>query len=376
MKIKTLTTYDVYNYGASLQAFALLKYLKEEGHDAQLIRYQPRYLSHKYDYTWVNPESRMSKYILTRFIYRIAKFIQRLTTLKRKKMFDQFNHQVLDETDTIYSTYDELKSNPPEADLYICGSDQIWNVMYDAGRDPAFYLYFVPEGLKKGAYAASFSYLNIDEENKKKIHDYLISFAAVSVRERHGLDILNDIGIKGEWVLDPVFLIDQAKWKDFASKGKYPISSDEDYLLLYDFEGNDLLKRCALNYAKANHLKIYAIVDTYSIRYADKNFTDAGPYEFVQLISRSKAFMSNSFHGTAFSIIFHKPVFVFNRHRHPVNSRMESLMNLFAIEDCIIESEEQIPAMLYKDFDWNTIDEQMNVKKKESETFLHNLCKK
>lgn len=374
MIIKTLTTYDVYNYGASLQAFALLKYLKGKGHDAQIIRYQPVYLSRKYDYKWVNPESRMSKYAVTRFVYRIGKFIQRQTTLGRKRMFDFFNHHVLDETETLYTTFDELKSNPPKADLYICGSDQIWNVLYDAGRDPAFYLDFAPEGRKKGSYAASFSYLNIDEENKKRICNSLTSFDAVSVREYHGINILETMGIKGEWVLDPVFLINSSDWKDFASKGKYDINPNEDFLLLYDFEGNPLLKRCAINYAKEKKLKIYAIVDTYGLRYADKNFSDAGPYEFVQLINNCKAFISNSFHGTAFSIIFHKPFFVFNRNRHPVNSRMESLTKLFHLEDCIIDTKEKENGMTSKSFDWIMIDEKKKEMIERSKAFLQKLC--
>ena len=144
MKIYTITTYDVYNYGASLQAYALQQYLKHQGHDATIIRYQPDYLSRKYDYKWVNPESKMSRFAITRIVYRIAKFFQRQTTMGRKKAFDQFNHGMLTETSKLYHTYDELEKNLPQADLYICGSDQIWNILYDAGRDPAFYLDFVP----------------------------------------------------------------------------------------------------------------------------------------------------------------------------------------------------------------------------------------
>lgn len=68
MKIKTLTTYDVYNYGASLQAYALQTYLTDIGNDVEIINYQPEYLTRKYDYKWVNPESWMSRNIVTRFI--------------------------------------------------------------------------------------------------------------------------------------------------------------------------------------------------------------------------------------------------------------------------------------------------------------------
>ena len=74
MKINTLTTYDVYNYGASLQAYALQQYLINLGHQVEIINYQPDYLTRKYDYKWVNPESKLSRYALTRFVYRIMKY--------------------------------------------------------------------------------------------------------------------------------------------------------------------------------------------------------------------------------------------------------------------------------------------------------------
>ena len=130
MNIKTLTTYDVYNYGASLQAYALQTHLTQLGHVVEIINYQPEYLTRKYNYHWVNPESKMSRNALTRTIYRTLKFLQRQTTLGRKHKFDYFNHQVLQETPQVYYTYEELSANPPKADLYIVGSDQIWNVFY------------------------------------------------------------------------------------------------------------------------------------------------------------------------------------------------------------------------------------------------------
>ena len=168
MKIKTLTTYDVYNYGASLQAYALQTYLVSIGNDVEIINYQPEYLTRKYNYKWVNPESRMSRYAATRCAYRILKYLQRQTTLGRKRKFDEFNHKVLKETKCKYRNNEELCQNPPEADLYIVGSDQVWNVFYETGRDPVFYLDFVKDG-EKASYAASFSYLDIDDNNLRRI---------------------------------------------------------------------------------------------------------------------------------------------------------------------------------------------------------------
>lgn len=368
MKIKTLTTYDVYNYGASLQAYALQTYLTNLGNDVEIINYQPEYLTRKYNYKWVNPESRMSHNVVTRSAYRIMKYLQRQTTLGRKRKFDEFNHKILKETKHKYLTYSELCQNPPEADLYIAGSDQIWNVFYETGRDPAFYFDFVKEGTKV-SYAASFSYLNIDNENLERIKKSLSTFKAVSVREYQGLEILNKIGIQGTWVLDPVFLLSVDKWKTLMSDFK----KTEPYLLIYDFEGNSLLKKFAKNYAKHKKLKIYSITDTYPKLYADKNFNNAGPREFLSLIYNCDAFISNSFHGTAFSIMFHKPVFVFNRHRHKVNSRMQSLMKQFDLEKCIINDISESKNVMSFAFDPIKIDKIKNHYLLMSENFLNKL---
>lgn len=356
MKIKTITTWADYNYGASLQAYALFTYLKMRGHDVEVIKFLPPYQTRMYDYMWVNPESGASRYWITRWIYRAAKFAQRMTTLKRKNVFDEFNFETLDTTDEVYRSYEELCANPPEADLYIVGSDQVWNVLYDAGRDPAFYLEFVKNG-RKASYAASFSYLDVDAQNKKRIAASLSGFEGVAVREYQGKALLKTMGIESTWVLDPVFLLPLSEWDRLAMETDETIyTSSEKYVLVYDFEGNDDLRSFVQKYACRHGLRIYAIIDKYPLKYAHKNFREAGPREFVRMIARCEAFISNSFHGTAFSIMYHKPVFVFNRRRHNVNSRMESLLSLFGLLDCIIAEGTDFDKVMDMSFDWEKIE--------------------
>lgn len=175
--------------------------------------------------------------------------------------------------------------------------------------------------------------------------------------------------IEGTWVLDPVFLLSVDEWKKQMSF----FEKKEKYLLLYDFEGNKDLKRFAKAYAKTHKLKIYAIVDTYPLFYADRNFTSAGPSEFLSLIYHCDAFISNSFHGTAFSIIFNKPVYVFNRHRHKVNSRMESLMTLFDLKDCILTDSAMYETAIHKSFDFSHINDIREHELQKSKEYLSKL---
>lgn len=366
-KSLTLTTYDVYNYGASLQAYALQQYLISQGLESELINYQPEYLRRKYDYNWVNPESALSKFWITRVAYRIMKYLQRQTTMGRKNAFDTFHKKFLKQTRPYYN-YKELAMDPPKGDLYIVGSDQIWNTFYEAGRDGAFYLDFVKEGIK-ASYSASFSYTEISKEWEGKISEWLKDFKSIAVREYHGVDILKRMGIDGCWVLDPVFLLPIEQWKEIMTS----VNNNDPYLLVYDFESNKEIKRFCKEYAKKKGLKIYSINDTYPRLYADKNFSSAGPREFLSLIYNCDVFVSNSFHGTAFSIIFNKPVFVFNRNRHKVNSRMESLTKMFDISDCIIPEGFNTEEYIRMKFDFEKINSILKRELENSKNFLNKL---
>lgn len=179
MKIKTITCHDVYNLGASLQAYALAAYLQSQGHEVEIIDYQPLYLRH-YRLAGV-PNPRFDKPFL-REAYQIAKFPGRLydrLTSKRKKAFDRFTAQYLPVTQTKYSDLASLRAAPPEADLYIAGSDQIWNPLFQNGKDPAFFLDFVPEGKRRISYAASFAAEEMSEASAKLMSPWLKKLDAI-----------------------------------------------------------------------------------------------------------------------------------------------------------------------------------------------------
>ncbi len=362
MKIKTLTTHNIYNYGASLQAYALHQYLSNLGHDVEIINFRPEYSLRRYDYTYVNPEWKFHKYAIARFIYKKIKYLQRLSTLKRKANFDNFTNQYIKATEKEYRNNDELKQDTPIADAYIVGSDQVWNSFYDRGKDPASYLDFAPNNAKCISYAASFSITEIDKANVPFVKQMLKKFNFISVREKHGLSILEQLGFNGTWVLDPVFLLPVEDWKVMMT----PFKKKENYLLVYDFERNAAVKKFAKQYAKQKGLKIYAVTDTHPLLYAYKNFNAAGSCEFLSLIYNCDCFISNSFHGSVFSIIFNRPFFIFGRNKHKVNSRMESLLDMFELSDRYISDFNDL-SVIDEEIDYdkvNQIKEQFLIKSK------------
>lgn len=315
MQICTITCHDVYNAGASLQAYALQAYLKSLGHDVKIIDYKPDYLSRHYRLDIVgNPK--YDKPIL-RQAYLLAKLPGRLRMLPRKRAFDSFTAKYLDLTRR-YASNAELKADPPEADIYFAGSDQIWNTVFPNGKDPAFYLDFAPEGSVKASYAASFATEDVLDDWKPQMKDWLHALDYISVRESSGVRIAQDLGIIGAvHVLDPVFLLDASTWRNMTSeRPSYP------YLLVYDFDGNEQIEQEAKHLAAQHTLKI---VTLQKLPYADRCISDAGPRDFLSLVDGASFVLSNSFHATAFSLIFQRPFMVYDRCEN-INTRMRDLM--------------------------------------------------
>lgn len=343
MKIKTITCHDVYNAGASLQAYALATYLNQLGYDTKIIDYKPDYLS-KHHILWggINPVYNKP---LLREAYCLLKLPGRLRRRfsKRKRAFDQFTQGYLPKTENRYQSVDELRKNPPEADVYFAGSDQIWNTQFPNGKDPAFYLDFVPKSAVKASYAASFSAEFVDEAWRNQIRTWLMDFDRISVRETSGVRLIEGLGISGTvQVLDPVFLLDQQQWEGLEKR----VEDHEPYVLIYDFDDNVTMAEFAREIADKNGWKLYSYLKHHG---CDRCFDQTGPREFLWLIHHAELVVSNSFHATAFSILYQKPFYVFDRHEK-LNSRMRDLLHSLELDSRLIASLVHTQASLDVDY--------------------------
>lgn len=359
MKIKTITCHEVYNHGATLQEYGLLYYLNSLGHDAEVLHYKPPYLSGHFNLKAVgNPK--FDKPILKQ-LYILAKLPGRLKSLKRKIIFDAFHQKHIPTAPRLYTNNQELKNNLPEADAFICGSDQIWNSFFQNGKDPAFYLNFVPDEKLKISYAASFAIDELEESVKPLVKENVARFDAVGVRETSGVQILNDLGIHtAQQVLDPVFLLNKEHWATFT----FPIK--ENYVFVYDFDSNPLIKEIALHLKKEKGFAIYTVNS--NVDYADKNFYLEGPETFLSLVSQSKMNITNSFHSVAFSLIFEQQLIVVNR-SEKINTRMSDLLALFNLDDYLISEFQQFD--FRKTVDYKIVNLFMKVKIDQSKHFLN-----
>ncbi|WP_194767566.1 polysaccharide pyruvyl transferase family protein [Tamlana sp. I1] len=333
MIIKTITCHEVYNHGASLQEYALIKYLEQLGHDAETIHYKPSYLSNHFKMDSVGHPF-FKKNTIFRAVYLTLKLPKRLINLKRKKRFDAFSKQFIKSTENLYKTNEELKNNLPLADAYICGSDQIWNSYFENGKDPAFYLDFVPNEKLKLSYAASFAIDKLEDDIKGFVKEKVSRLNYISVRESSGKKILEDLGVSNvHQVLDPVFLLNPSDWKLLENKKIV----EQDYIFIYDFDSNPLIKTMALNLKQKYGWKIITVNEL--INYADKNYFLNGPDVFLSLMKNAKFVIANSFHAVAFSIIFQKDFVVFNR-MEKINTRMRDMLQSLNLEDLLILNSE------------------------------------
>ena len=342
MIIKTITCHQSSNHGAMLQAYALLHYLRTLGNDVSVIDYRPPYMSLNHR---IPPQ--YDRWGIKQ-LYLLSKFPGDMAGWRRHRVLLSFYNQYIEATPEKYTSIEQLRANPPVADLYIAGSDQIWNTSFQNGKDAAFYLDF-GSPRRKISYAASFATESLESGTEEFVKKNLSNLDAISVRESSGLRILNELGYDGEVVLDPVFLLSKEQWDQSDTK----TAANERYVLAYDFENRkSVIGHIAKRLASASGCKVYS-VSPYKRGYADKSFVNVGPDVFITLIKNAQCVICNSFHGIAFSIIYGKDFFVVNR-KDGLNVRMRDLLMHYDINYRLI-SENASNAQLLSEIDYGAI---------------------
>ena len=364
MIIRTITCHHAFNHGAMLQAYALVTYLQSLGHDAKVIDYRPWYMSPlSVDFKAV--ENERYGFPLIKLLYLLYKLPSRYFQQKRNYLMEEFFQRNICVTSDQYSSIDELRNNPPHADLYIAGSDQIWNTTFNNGKDPAFYLDF-GHPKRKISYAASFATRNLERGTEEFVKNKLQNFDAISVREQSGTDVLMSLGLEGKKVVDPVFLLDYHHWDNLIEKKVV----SGNYILTYDFEpGKSGIKEIAKRLASLMKCKVYSVTPSASFfNYADKSFMISSPDQFVSLIKHAHCVISNSFHGTAFSMIYGKNFFVMDR-KDGLNARMQDLLNHYQLNHRLI-TPDATDNVLLANIDYESVYKQLSADIDSSKSFL------
>lgn len=334
MHIGIITWFSYENYGTKLQAFALQKYLKELGNDVEIINFIPPEiysLNQKHASLLDKIKSQPKKYKAKNIFKKYNKEI----TFRHRKM-DSFIENNCNLTKKIED--DDCFINICNSfDLLICGSDQIWN--------PNLYhkYYFADlENIRtpKISYAPSLGVNEINSEVEPNLKQSLKKFSFVTVREDTGANLLRNITNKDVTVvLDPTLLLSKNIWIKYA---KNEFSSLDNYVLCYFLSDNKNHWRAVSRFAKSHDLQLIIIPqEANSYKQSAKIYPEAGVEDFLGLILNATYVITDSFHGTVFSLIFQKQFYTFERFKEnkysSQNSRIKNLLEKVSLYSRLIE---------------------------------------
>ena len=383
MKVGIASCYYNRNYGSMLQAYATQRIIEKMGNEAitiqclSPIRYMTQPKWKYYFHKVCNIDILSSKFRKYKGHRRAKKNKEYSNNIAiRNEKFDNFYKRYI-RLSELNQTREELTQFASCLDAVVVGSDMLWhpvNIEHDY-----YTLTFVPESVKKVAYATSFGTTIIPKYQRKKTKNFLERFDAISVREESGITVIKELGVdkKTEVVLDPTLLFTADEWMDIQDEK--PIICEE-YIFCYFLGVNLEHRRLANELKKKTNLKIVTLpyLDEYvqgDEDFGDFQLFDVGPSEFVNLIRNAKYVLTDSFHGTCFSILNHKQFLTFNRFRagnsQSTNTRIDSLLGELHLEERrVSEGQNNVINIINKTIDYNNVDEKLEKLREESCSYL------
>ncbi len=361
-KVSLVTVFDVANFGTYLQALATAVVLKSMGAKVEIVHYERPFKNTQL----------LRRNILARgayyFYFWLRGFDGCLFTHRCRRFVAK--HAKISKT---YYSVSELKARPPYADVYMTGSDQVWNTDHNQGVDEAYYLGWVPDGKKKVSYAASIGQDAIPEEYKERSRELLSRYDAISVREDKAVQLLAGIGIEATQVLDPTLLLDRGGWLKYA--GKRLVA--EDYLLVYSVEPAEYdtkVAELARYVAREKNLKIVSVSNFGEDKHipgCDQYFDFALPQQFLSLMAHASFVVVSSFHGTAFAINFNRQFLTITP--GAFSSRIASLLELTGLGRRRVNGLSDLDGnLLQEDVDFAPVNSILAQARKDSLRFIKN----
>lgn len=365
MKTGILTFHKVYNYGAVLQAYSTQQIMNRLGFDNEIIDFSPKTQKDLTSaYSFRNGFKRMFKSLL----------LLNLDKKRRSRIdkFDCFIEDRLKKSNEEFVNESDLKRLNDEYDVFLVGSDQVWNVTKKAEKSKAYFLDFVCDDKAKISYASSIGSAGI--EDLRPMTKYLKRFNAVSCREQGGADVLSDlIEEKVPSVLDPTMLVELEDFKKIEKKYD-GIDITEDYLLFYSVKGFDSRNENILflkELSKKMNLQLLCICPEWPKQKYGINLVDVGPEEFLYLIHHAKLVCTNSFHGTAISIRYNRPFFVLEN-GNKVDDRKQSLLDTLSLANRVlyIKDNKCLFNIEKKDINYNEANRVLKIAQEKSFNYL------
>ena len=361
MKAGLITFHFAHHYGAQLQAYATMRAVEKLGVDCEIIDYR---LPHTTRTNRLFKEGHSVRSLASN-----AHTTLHYTRFKNRcDRFERFVQEEMKLSAGRYTSIEELWKNPPEYDVYLAGSDQIWNPLIFENKqfDPAFFLTFAKG--RKIAYAPSFGLPRLPEGKEEELAELIRDFSALSVREKRGKAILHTVTDQPVYdVLDPTLLLAGEEWGKLAAPEK-----TGGYILCYLIGDLSVMAPTVKRLAEETGLPVVQLAGSRKkvLDQAEMVF-DAGPKEFLGLFQNAAYVCTDSFHGTVFSVQFRKPFFTTvspKERRDLAAARGYNLLNTLGLTDRIVGRLET--AGLTDPIDYAAVEERLQRARKESMAYL------
>ncbi|MBR1387366.1 MAG: polysaccharide pyruvyl transferase family protein [Alloprevotella sp.] len=346
--IGIVTIFDVSNFGAELQTYATQKAMQNMGYDAEIIDF-PYYKSPSFKREAVaNPFYPYPlKLRLKEMLSGCLRWVRQLTSHKkldeRAHKFKRFHQENTRFSKEKYNRISSLYKNPPSYDVYCVGSDQVWNPYNFVSLYP-YFLTFASEGSRKMSYASSFGVSTIPSAAQSVFGACLNGFDAISVREESGARMVEELSQKRATVVcDPTLLLDKNDWEQ-VERGVAEIP--ERFVLVYELHPIPYLNMVAAHVSKLLGIPVVRICsESMATHPGCVNLFNIGPAEFVYLFRHATFVVTNSFHGTCFSLNFRKNFYCVLSPTQNNNSRQLSILNHCNLVSRVLYVGDDLPSL-------------------------------
>ena len=378
MRIGIVTTYKGIsrgeNYGSLFQVFALQTVLRKMGHNPFMIRH--RQLNMR-EYFHSN-KTVFFRLLLSRTYHNLRDLFAARggRDFKKERKFGDFIKKHISATAETYSDI-SIRANPPDAEAYIVGSDQIWHDVSNLS-----FLNFGPAKTKRIAYAVSAPWETRPKEWFAKGKAYVKKLNAVSVREKEGVNACAKLGVEAQWVLDPTLLLDKNEYLKLSEGGEQ-YQTENNYILYYllnikNAEEAHFSQLSALADSQGLEKRVVGVQGAETSDLSEQSgFTVPTPYQWLHLYSQAKTVVTNSFHGTLFAIIMEKPFLVHLQSGvyTPENCRYLSVLSRLGLEERLLTPSdfadpEKLKSKMDAGIDWKNVNALLQPLKENSLEFL------
>lgn len=357
-RIALITVHIGSNFGSVLQTVASASILQKMRCEVEIINYIPDRC------TW-------KRFFKKRFgsLRNLASlFVGFPVIALNKYIYNSYLHKYVSLSKPIYNS-DDFLTECPKANIYVTGSDQVWNSIHNEGLDRHYYFDGFPKGTIKIAYSSSIGRESLDEQEYKEVKRMLSTYKAISVREASAKSLIESMGYEATHLLDPTFMLDRESWRKYMS----PRKIKQPYVLVYlpyNIHNKSLIYQTVRKLAVGKGMKV--VTFSWGIRqdkFADRTIIFANPGDFLSLMYHADYVVTNSFHGTAFSVNLNKQFWVYMP--TGFGTRIQSILDLCHLQDRLLLPDEVLgDDKMARHIDYTPVNSILNAERQKAYDFL------